>query len=460
MSMNIAFEQNSMRLSNRTDIPLKVDIQNTVYKSIDFSLSGISIYSHEHIFQTKKIYPATVYLDLDDAYLSIKTKLECIYTHKNRTGFRFLDLSEKNKKLLRRYIELFSENKLDKDDEFINIYKEPEVGYTIDEPIKFTDQEESRMKILFLRKSIFAFLFTLLVILSISGLLYFKYIYFLESTGSITDNYTNIYSPADGIIEKVFVKKDDMIKKNTPLFKLNGEELLYKLKTLKKIKKSKLQNKINYKPQLNLRFEKKVLSIKKKIFQNQIKKFKEAKLLLQKHMITKQEYFQTETKLNTAKEDYLIYKSKLLNKLKEYKNRFYAKKSDTKDLDLKIFETKKELEKLNILSPVNAKVYSINTGENQRVIKNQILATVWLKNTPVITTVLPSKELSNIKLNSKVIVVDPQTNKRYRGHVEQIKHRPNDPNTNNMTVFILPEKNAKELKPDSLVKVIFKRDLF
>ena len=207
MPTHIQYEKNSMRKSHRISIPMKIHVNNTIYDSINWSLTGASIKAvNGESFLKEKLYDAVLMLGMKDATVSLKVQLKSVYEKDGVFGFEFVNLSDKNKKVLRRYLEFYLDGKLDNVDGLLSTFEEPELNSAILEPVKLSDNEKDGLEKSFFRKSLWAMLLSLFLLAAIATLVYQNLLYKFESAGTVERNYKKIYPLSSGIIDKIYVK--------------------------------------------------------------------------------------------------------------------------------------------------------------------------------------------------------------------------------------------------------------
>ena len=89
---------------------------------------------------------------MKEANISFNVNLKLIHKSGDKLGFEYEDISLKNKKVLRRYIELYFDGKLDETDTLVSTYEEPDIISAIHNPIKLNEYEKSKLESSFLRK--------------------------------------------------------------------------------------------------------------------------------------------------------------------------------------------------------------------------------------------------------------------------------------------------------------------
>ena len=125
-------ESNQMRRAHRVDIPLTVVIDKKAYRTKDWSMTGVGIENLDREMQKDEIISASLVLALQDARIEMPVSLQFKINRDNISGFEFHKIAEKNKRVLKEFLELSIEGRLNQTDNLISIYNEP----IIDTPIK------------------------------------------------------------------------------------------------------------------------------------------------------------------------------------------------------------------------------------------------------------------------------------------------------------------------------------
>ena len=94
-------EFNYMRKSQRVDIPLLVQIGNQLYKTADWSMTGVAVLDYEKQITEGDILQARLVLPVIGASINIDTKIICRNKRGEKTGFEFSEVSERHKRVLR-----------------------------------------------------------------------------------------------------------------------------------------------------------------------------------------------------------------------------------------------------------------------------------------------------------------------------------------------------------------------
>ena len=453
------FAKNSMRKSYRTSIPLSVVIDKRTYHALDWSLTGIALKNPDIGIKPGETLKAALVLQMKEATVSIPVTFRLEYSEAERYGFSFLDLSDTNKTVLRRFIELAIEGKINNTDDIIAIYEEPQVATPVQSPVTLHEEDAKVLKASFMRASFKYLLFTAAVFALLGGLLFFNLRYSYEGSGIVAGNDLKIYSSVNAIVEKLYVKEGDTINKGTPLAELDSSEVTYKLALLEAEKKKKIakfeQEKLYF--QKSLPDNKRVISLLKQKVARTKAALRSARIQYAEHLITMRT-------LSDLENSYLDAKMKLENtKMQKeiMQKRMHVKAPETlqtDDIDVKLEYLKRKLTYYRITAPLDAKVYEIYVSEGQEATRSNPIMLLWTKETPYIVADVPVKYLSDISLGTDVDIVDTLENRTFKGKVFKITNPDESVVEDTFRLFIKPDKSENKLKPHQRLQVLFKRD--
>jgi multidrug resistance efflux pump len=446
-----SFEQNSLRKSHRTTISLGAVIENRSYQVIDWSMTGLSVkLENDADFKVGNNYKSLLILNMKEANISFNVNLKLIHKSGDKLGFEYEDISLKNKKVLRRYIELYFDGKLDETDTLVSTYEEPDIISAIHNPIKLNEYEKSKLESSFLRKSIQAILYTLLLLGVLGALFYQKVLYKFDGIGVVEKNYELVYPKHSGVVEKIYVKERDKISTTSILADLNSDEVYYKVNLLENIKQSQ-QKEIKL---LGKNDDlKTAVSLKKQLLDEYYKEYKNAKVQLSNHIITKPYFQNIKSKYLTTKERYTLLKKEL----NDGNINSSIKVENIKDTELKIQNRKNSLEDYRVFSSVDGEIYEVLSKIGDKVDNKTALFTIWLDKTPLILAKIPLKSATDIRVGDKVTII-ANSDEELDGIIERIESQSEDKSDlENIIAYIKLDDSTKRLAPKSVVKVLFNR---
>ncbi len=454
-------EKNSSRKSYRTNIPLRVVIDKKVYTALDWSLTGVALKDIDADLKIGQVIISMLVLQMPESAISINVKLKLENISNGRFGFSFVNLSDKNKKVLRRFVELAIEGKADVLDNVVSIYQEPSIDSPIHNPVQLDEKEETSLKRDFYSAAFKYLLFALIVFATLIALLFYNLRYSYEGTGIVMGNYFKVYPLKGGIVEKIYVHQGDEIKAKDPLIQLDTQDILYKLALLK-AQKSQLQDQYKALKKLSkkdnsssendayLRSILAKMNIKRKQYEN-------AKIQYSQKLITKD-------RLNALKDAYLDTKIKYENakSIIQRQKRTSPLQTDplvldTRKVDLKIAHQKESLKDYRLNAPVSGKVYELYAIEGEKVSPQNAIMTIWTKDEPYIQVHVPNKYISKIKIGSKADIYNMENNKHYDASVVKVGFIDEKDSSDGVDVILRSKDSFIGLKPRQRVNVMFKR---
>ena len=458
MSFVTKFEKNSMRKSYRTSIPLQVVIEGHTYNAIDWSLTGLALSSLHKQLSVGQLIDATLVLAMHEAHISIPVTLHHEYTEDGRSGFSFVDLSEKNKNVLRRFIEMVIEGSVDRVDDIVAIYEEPKIDTPIQTPVTLQDEEAQALSVSFRRTAFKYLLFALFVLMIFGALFFYNLRYTYKGSGIVAGNDLKIYTSVNALVEKIYVHEGDQVEKGMPLVDLNNKEIAYKLALLEVEKKRKIKRYDNEKESVSTELNKHKNLIK--LFSQKVAKKRNYYYNLKKdyaaHLITKKV-------LTDAENAYMEAKLQLQKlKMQPLEPSALTEKNlalEIEDINVKIDYLKNQLSLYRISAPLSAKVYEIYVTEGQEATKNNPLMLLWTKDEPYIEASVPTKYLSDISVGTKVDILDKYKNRLFEGEVYKTGNLHEETQSEAFTVYIKPKDLSYSLRPHQRVQLLFKRDI-
>jgi len=450
------FENNSLRKSYRTSVPLFVIIENQYYSVIDWSLNGLAIENFPKKLSLDQVVDSKLLIQLEEATISIPVSLRLVYSKDNRSGFEFQRISEKNKKVLKRFIEHAIEGKLTQTNNLISIYEEPEIKTPINAPIKLEAQEYKELNRAFHVQFLKYLLFALLVLATLGFLFFSQLRYSYKGSGTVVGNYQKIYPKVQATIENIYFKEGDSVKKGDILAQFDTQDIRYKITLLQTEKKQFIENKKHLLANEELMFNKAGNKEIQRSLTQQMRELKKmyqnAKVQYNNHLITSLEYSKIKSKYLDSKLKLQQNRVKNLQFKKRLEHNFDTNSAE--NFDIKIAHTKELLKDYNLFSPVSGKVYEIYGIPGEIAQINRPLLTIWTKDRPLIEVNIPQSKISKIDADTKVDVIDPIKHQTYTATVVKIGSLDDDKYTK---VVLKPMGDTSQLKPNQRLDVLFRR---
>jgi multidrug resistance efflux pump len=469
-SSSIKSEFNNKRKAQRFHIPIFVVIDGKSYQTSDWSMTGIGIIFHDDFRLVKNDeVKAQLILPFSDANINLKIKLVVRNIHKSICGFEILEISEKNKRVLRHFMTMVLEGNADKFEDLVSDLNMPVVETPINESILLAEAEEKALKDKFTFKAVVYMIlgFVLFVSVVVTSLYNFFVVY--QSKGIIFGNYDTYNIEVSAKLEDIFVASKDIVSTGKTLFKLDSYNVENKLQIENQKLKSLQDKYIRLKKSLesDLEFTKsrrdklkdkiKSLESKRDILNSE---FKKAQKLYSQNIITFKELNSVESKVVSIDEQ--LFK---INELydKEY-NITQIEESIDKSLNdinksierakLRVDTLKYELNKYTIKAIHPGVVHKVKASKNEFVKSGNIILTIETTQKPFITTMVEYDYISKIHIGMRVLVYSIFEQKKYNALIESINFENGSPYGTVQLEFV---DKSIELSYGSSVGLLFLR---
>lgn len=410
-------ESNQMRRAHRIDIPLVVVVNGVAYKSKDWSMTGVGIDDLNIELKLDDIIDASIVLALKEAKIEIPVKLQFKVKRGSVSGFEFNQISEKNKRVLREFLELSIEGKLEHIDGLISIYNEPVINSPIKETVVLSDEEDSLLKKEFLKRSKLYIKLAIAFFILLIATVYYNTSYVYRSIGTVSGNFIKIAPNISGKIRKIDVKVGDKISKQDILFELDDKMILNKIDIID----AKLINLKNYGGgnTQTTKTNSQLLRLLKKELNRTYNSYKSAQELYREKIITIND-------LRKVEESYSRARIKYLQEKNRYSNQRTGMGSSSSIISLVTqFELKREelintLNYLRVFSPFDGVVYAIKSHKGDYVNAKDEVIVLETDEVSFVVCKLKQDEALKIKKGMEVKIYASSTDETYSAHVETI----------------------------------------
>lgn len=215
-------EPNFQRKSHRVDIPLFVEIDDRLYQAIDWSITGLAIREDASPYPLDAVVTARILLPLEEARLSLDVRLVTRRKGGGEVGFEFLELSPKSRRILRHYIQLYVDGKLDNAEDLVAISAAPVVDTPLNEALNLSEDNTEALIRSFKHRGMIAAVLILLFLIVFVGVLFYNTTYRLETTGVVIGNIDRVTANYGGVLQQVDARTGTYVRAGTPLFRLKN----------------------------------------------------------------------------------------------------------------------------------------------------------------------------------------------------------------------------------------------
>lgn len=224
-------EANLPRKAMRVAIPLFVEIDGHNYAATDWSTTGVGLADLPRTPEDGELLQARLSFPMLESTLLIPVQLAYRGQHDGIAGFEFHDLSARNRRILRHYIELSLDGKLGDVDDIVAVAALPATGTPVEAPLTLAGAgaqlpRPSRWR------AAGAALLGLAVLATAAGLAWYKLTYELEGTGFVSGSIARVTANHDGQLVRLLVQPGTRVEPNTPLFTVDNPQLRTEVQAL------------------------------------------------------------------------------------------------------------------------------------------------------------------------------------------------------------------------------------
>lgn len=221
----ITREPNSKRKSLRVAIPLYVEIAGTSYGVSNWSTTGIGVVGLDNLPEPGTILPARISFPMLESTLTVSVDLIYRARHEDVVGFDFHELSARNKRVLRHYIELSVDGKLGDVEDIVAVAGAPMTHSPIELPLNMAQPSAYGSLQQFRARNYVAVLVGLMVMAAVASLLFYNFAYKVEGTGFVSGSIDRVTANYDGRVSRLLAKPQSYVDANAPLFTIENPAL-------------------------------------------------------------------------------------------------------------------------------------------------------------------------------------------------------------------------------------------
>ena len=458
-------ESNQMRRAHRVDIPLTIVIDGVAYRSKDWSMTGAGIENLNTEFDIDEIIDASIVLSMQEAKLEMPIKLQFKVKRGTVSGFEFAEISERNKRVLREFLELSIEGRLESVDGLLSIYNEPIVDTPIKESVVFSDEEASELKKIFAKRSRLyikiGIAFFILLLLTI----YYNTAFVYRSIGTVSGNFVKVSPSVSGKLSQIDVSIGDKVQPNTLLFELDDKMVLNQIDIIE----GKLADLTGRTEQIERvrKPDTQILRLLKRDMNRSYGSYASAKDLYDSRLISISALQRITDIYTRAKVKYLQEKNKFA-RASISQNKGSSMISLITELELRREELINKLNYLRVFSETEGRVYAIKSNIGNYVGSSDEVMVLETNEASFVVCKLSQEEAVKIHNGMDVKVYATSTDTTYSARIETVGNLSlnteseitNEVSLKEVTIKIVFNEKDLRLPLNERVKVWFYRPIF
>ena len=419
MSM-LTREFNYMRKSQRVDIPLMVQIGGQLYKTADWSMTGLGVIDFNDDIEPGVSVAAKLILPVVGASISVEVDLICRNVRQDKVGFEFVELSDRNKRVLRHYVELSIDGRLDNIEDLFADFSAPDIETPIKEALNMTEEEQVSLLRKFRSRAFLTMFAGFLLMGYIIFTLLYNVVFVYETIGVVSGNLIQITAGSSGILKKNYMKVGDDVHVNDILFDMDDARLIDELRK----NKDQIERQTQFLDQANQGWKEAdvspLLALLKEEYEKKEREYKSASKLYADNVISIKDFQFVENSFSRARINYLRELEQ-----RETSQQTSGEKKSLLQLNIDILKNGREqllqrLEALRIKSPINGVVFTIDCFPGEYLSSNDVIVTLATRQNPFILFKMPSKQSGKAQLGMNVKIYSFETEQTYEGVISSI----------------------------------------
>ena len=227
----ISREANLPRKAMRVAIPLFVEIDGKNHAASDWSTTGVGLLYLDRVPAEGELMQARLSFPMLESTLLIPVQLVYRGEHEGVAGFEFHELSARNRRILRHYIELSLDGKLGDVDDIVAVAALPAAETPVHAPLTLhhaTLGLPGRSK----ARIAGAVLVGLGVLGLAAGIAWYNLTYQLQGTGFVSGSIARVTANHDGQLGRLLVQPGSVVEPNTALFAVDNPTLRTEVRAL------------------------------------------------------------------------------------------------------------------------------------------------------------------------------------------------------------------------------------
>lgn len=414
----ISREANLPRKAMRVAIPLFVEIGGQTHPARDWSTSGVGLADLEVAPAAGEVIQAKLSFPMLESTLLIPVQLVYRSTHDGVHGFEFQDLSARNRRILRHYIELSLDGKLGDVDDIVAVATVPTHEAPMQAPLTLgaapAGYQPRRGRML---GSLVA---GLVVVGAAVGIGYYNLTYQLEGTGFVNGSITRVTANHNGQVARMLVEPGARVEANTPLFAVENRALRDEIEALEQhvaqlgSEQARLAN-------ARRQAEAGLLQSLRRDFASRESELANARKLYESGAITQRDVMMVANQVQDQRVNYLRQVAEGATRTQSLDSSDAINRLRVELASKKVLLARQDAERV-VRAPVRGKVYHVDRQPGEFVSAQDPVVLLEADVTPSVLLRVPNDDALKLKLGMPAQIYVPFEDKKYAATVAAVGH--------------------------------------
>lgn len=413
----ITREPNLQRKALRVAIPLFVEIGGTSYLVRDWSTTGLGLAGLPHTPAPGELVQARISFPMLESTLVIPVQLAFRGRHDDVCGFEFHDLSPRNRRVLRHYIELSVDGKLGDVEDIVAVASLPATQSPVDAPLNLATVAPASLR-QYRSRAWSGVLAGLLLVAALAGIGWYNYVYRLEGTGFIAGSIARVTANSDGRIARLLVQPGVRVKADAPLFVLDNPALRNEVEALEQ-QLSQLTAQQSRLAGARQRAEAGLLATLQRDWRQRQAELDNARKLYESGAITQRDVMLVSNQVSDLRSNYLRQVADGATRTQSLDGGDVLNRLRTELAAKKSMLAREESDRL-VRAPVAGKVFQVDKAAGEFVAPHDPVVLLETDVTPSVLLRLPNDDALKLRLGAPATVYVPFEDRRYEATVSAI----------------------------------------
>jgi multidrug resistance efflux pump len=412
----ISREANLPRKAMRVAIPLSVEIGGKTYPARDWSTTGVGLDAIDALPQPGEAVPARLSFPMLESTLLIPVQLVYRRTQDGVHGFEFQDLSPRNRRVLRNYIELALDGRLADVDDVIAVAAAPDAVAPAQAPLTLgaapVGHRPHRGRLL---GSVAAGLAVLAVA---AGIGYYNLTYQLEGTGFVSGSIARVTANHDGQVARLLVAPGTPVEANTPLFAVENPALRNEIEALEQ-HVAQLGAEQSRLAQARRRAEAGLLQSLQRDWSSREGELANARKLYESGAITQRDVMMVANQVQDLRVNYLRQVAEGATRTQSLENSDAVQRVRLELAAKKVLLARQEAERV-VRAPVRGKVYHVDRQAGEFVSAQDPVVLLEADVTPSVLLRVPNDDALKLRIGMPAQIYVPFEDRKYTATVAAV----------------------------------------
>lgn len=410
-------EANLPRKAMRVAIPLFVEIDGKSHAARDWSTTGVGIADLERVPEPGELVQARLSFPMLESTLLIPVQLVYRGEHDGAAGFEFMDLSPRNRRILRHYIELSLDGKLGDVDDIVAVAALPAADTPVQAPLTLQGAGQALPGASRTRAA-GAVLLGLGVIAAAAGIVWYNMTYRLEGTGFVAGSIARVTANHEGQVARLLVQPGARVDANTPLFAVENPQLRNEIDALEQhvaalsAEQSRLDG-------ARRRAEAGLLQSIRSDYARRQQELAAARNLLQQGVITERDLLVVADRAQGLRQDYLRQVAEGATRTQTIDASDVLSKLKLELAAKKVLLARQDAERV-VRAPVRGKVFQVDRQPGEFVAAHDPVVLLEADVTPSVLLRVPNDDALKLKLGMPATIYVPFEDRKYTASVSAI----------------------------------------